>query len=85
MAHRSRLFTGSLIVLTLTGAALIVSGCATVAGDAPAGSVSGAGLGRHSRTVTTASPEAQKWFDDGLRWMFAFNHDEAVRSFKRAT
>jgi len=42
------------------------------------------GMGSHQRRVTTTSSEAQKYFDQGLTWAFAFNHDEAIRSFKRA-
>lgn len=42
------------------------------------------GLGSHTRPVTTSSPEAQAYFDEGLNWLFAFNHDEAVRSFTKA-
>jgi tetratricopeptide (TPR) repeat protein len=34
--------------------------------------------------VGTASPEAQRYFDQGLRLSFGFNHDEATRSFARA-
>src|SRR5262252_1128106 len=41
-------------------------------------------LGNHHRTVTTDSPEAQAYFDQGLRLAYAFNHDEAARSFARA-
>lgn len=41
-------------------------------------------LGDHHRTVTTASPEAQKYFDQGLRLIYGFNHDEATRSFAMA-
>jgi tetratricopeptide (TPR) repeat protein len=41
-------------------------------------------LGSHGRPVTTASAEAQKWFDRGLTWAYAFNHEEAVRCFERA-
>jgi tetratricopeptide (TPR) repeat protein len=41
-------------------------------------------LGSHHRTVTTRSPEAQSYFDQGLNLLFGFNHDEAIRSFKRA-
>ncbi|HEX6850995.1 MAG TPA: hypothetical protein VF139_06275 [Candidatus Polarisedimenticolaceae bacterium] len=43
------------------------------------------GLGSHVRPVTTASPESQRYFDQGLNFLFAFNHDEAIRSFTRAT
>jgi tetratricopeptide (TPR) repeat protein len=41
-------------------------------------------LGSHSRPVTTTSAEAQRWFDRGLVWSYAFNHEEAVRCFERA-
>jgi tetratricopeptide (TPR) repeat protein len=42
------------------------------------------GLGGFNRKVTTDSPEAQRYFDQGLAFMYAFNHDEAIRSFRRA-
>ncbi len=41
-------------------------------------------LGSHSRSVSTASGEAQAWFDRGLVWCYGFNHEEAVRCFRRA-
>ncbi len=42
------------------------------------------GLGDLHHPVTTSSPEAQKFFDQGLRLIYAFNHDEATRSFQHA-
>jgi len=42
------------------------------------------GLGPHTRPVTTLHPDAQSWFDQGLNFLFAFNHDEAIRSFEKA-
>lgn len=42
------------------------------------------GLGKHTRPVTTSKPEVQRYFDQGLNFLFAFNHDEAIRSFARA-
>src|SRR5262245_53640156 len=42
------------------------------------------GLGNHHHPVSTKNPMAQRFFDQGLTYIFAFNHDEAVRSFKRA-
>ncbi|HYG47281.1 MAG TPA: hypothetical protein VD846_04990 [Allosphingosinicella sp.] len=42
------------------------------------------GLGAFHREITTASPEAQRYFDQGMRFVWAFNHDEATRSFARA-
>jgi tetratricopeptide (TPR) repeat protein len=41
-------------------------------------------MGPHKRKVTTGSEEAQKYFDQGFNWSFAFNHDEAIRSFRHA-
>jgi tetratricopeptide (TPR) repeat protein len=41
-------------------------------------------LGTYSYRVTTASPEAQRWFDQGLRLVYAFNHHEAQRAFREA-
>ncbi len=42
------------------------------------------GMGNHRRAVTTADPLAQQFFDQGLTWAYAFNHDEAIRSFTEA-
>ena len=41
-------------------------------------------LGGFSRPVTTASAEAQTWFDRGLAWCYGFNHEEAGRCFRLA-
>jgi tetratricopeptide (TPR) repeat protein len=41
-------------------------------------------LGDHHRAVTINVPEAQRWFDQGLRLTYAFNHEEAGRSFEAA-
>src|SRR5215213_4433459 len=43
------------------------------------------GLGDINHPVTTNNPEAQKFFNHGLAYMYAFNHEEAVRSFKQAS
>jgi tetratricopeptide (TPR) repeat protein len=42
------------------------------------------GLGDHHRPITTSSPEAQRYFDQGLALIYGFNHDAAVRSFDYA-
>src|SRR5262245_37735996 len=42
------------------------------------------GISNLHHPVTTGNPEAQKFFDQGLRLIYAFNHDEAARSFQRA-
>lgn len=42
------------------------------------------GLTQHHHPVTTASPQAQKYFDQGLTLAYGFNHEEAASSFRRA-
>jgi tetratricopeptide (TPR) repeat protein len=42
------------------------------------------GLGDLHHPVSTHNPEAQQFFDQGLRFIYAFNHDEAARSFQHA-
>ncbi len=43
------------------------------------------GYGDLHHRVSTSNSEAQQFFDQGLRQIYAFNHDEAARSFERAT
>ncbi len=42
------------------------------------------GLGTIHHPVSTSNPQAQEFFDQGLNLIYAFNHDEAVRSFEYA-
>jgi len=42
------------------------------------------GLGDMHHPVSTKNAEAQQFFDQGLRLIYAFNHDEAARSFQHA-
>jgi hypothetical protein len=41
------------------------------------------GLGVHHHPTSTANAEAQAFFDQGLILVYAFNHEEAVRSSVR--
>jgi pimeloyl-ACP methyl ester carboxylesterase/tetratricopeptide (TPR) repeat protein len=41
-------------------------------------------LGDHRYGISTASPVAQQYFDQGLRLVYAFNHADAIRSFRVA-
>jgi len=41
-------------------------------------------LGEHSRKITTSSDLAQLWFDRGLVWTYAYNHEEAIKCFEKA-
>ena len=78
---------------------LVVAGCAMQGQDTPvqsqthtdhSGHTAGArpvlydSLGSYSYKITTTSPDAQRWFDQGLRLMYGFNHQEAQRAFKEA-
>ena len=44
-----------------------------------------AGMGSYHHPITTKNPEAQKYFDQGLAFLYGFNHDEAARYFRRAS
>ncbi len=65
---------------------LMLAGCCSHLDAGRAKRTSGAqlfrGMGTHHRAITTTSKKAQEYFDQGLIWMYAFNHDEAIRSFK---
>ena len=39
-------------------------------------------LGGYSRTASS-EPKAQKWFDRGIVWLFAYNHEEAIVCFQK--
>lgn len=41
-------------------------------------------LGSLHHPITTTSEQAQRYFDQGLRLIYAFNHEEAIRSFEAA-
>ena len=78
---------------SLVFCSLLVLGCASESGDGAGAPIASSaavapvvldGLGGHHRKVSTTSPEAQRWFDQGLALAFAFNHDEAERSFNEA-
>ena len=43
-----------------------------------------AGLGDINHPVSTSNAEAQKFFNQGLAYLYGFNHEEAVRSFQQA-
>src|SRR5436309_8209119 len=71
----------ALLTLLLCGA-LSAQDHANHAQSRPVTMVSG--LGDLHHPVSTSNPEAQKFFDQGLRYIYAFNHDEAARSFQHA-
>ena len=54
------------------------------AGTAGKPAVLMSGYGNWHHPVSTSNAQAQAFFDQGLRQIYAFNHDEAARSFQRA-
>ena len=42
-------------------------------------------LGDRHHPITTRSPRAQRYFDQGLTWLYGFNHAQAVLSFEQGT
>jgi len=68
--------------------AALLLGCATPSGGpAPAPEPRAPlfnDLGTHHHEIATKSPEAQRYFDQGLILNYGFIHAEAVRSFKEA-
>lgn len=41
-------------------------------------------LGNYSHRISTSQPQAQQFFDQGLRLLYGFNRYEALRSFRQA-
>lgn len=83
MGLSSRHFTRGLPAFA-AGLALVLGGCvAATPLSQPAKHYPG--VSTCARAITTDSPEAQAWFDQGLTLLYGFNHDEATRSFHAAT
>jgi tetratricopeptide (TPR) repeat protein len=70
-------------LLELPPFALLVSCTAALAAPQTPGPLFD-GLGNHHQVVSTRSPKAQRYFDQGLMLCYAFNHTEAIRSFRSA-
>lgn len=81
---------GSFAILIASLAGALISGCQQHAQPTAASEAAPPqprlfeGLGDHRRATSQQRLEAQPWFDQGLTWAFAFNHDEAIRSFTKA-
>ena len=42
------------------------------------------GMGSYTRPITTTSPDAQRYFNQGLSFLHGFSHGAAIRSFQEA-
>ena len=70
----------SLLMLGTAGGALLLT-----RGEAPRDPVPlYDNLGSYHREITTGVPLAQRYFDQGIRLAYAFNHAEAIRAFTEA-
>ena len=73
------------IALALAAA---IAACAPGKSEIPLAERAGAplfeGMGEFHRPITTADPDAQKYFDQGMVLAFGFNHAESIRSFRAA-
>jgi hypothetical protein len=56
----------------------------TLPGDMNAPPPLVAGLGNAHLPITTSTPLVQEYFDQGVRYLHAFNHAEAIRAFRHA-
>jgi len=74
--------TGSVLLVMLWCTLAIAQHSAPPPAPKPA--IMMTGLGNLHHPVSTKNVQAQQFFDQGLRLIYAFNHDEAVRSFRRA-
>lgn len=74
-------FVGAICVGALVAGAISAASAAEKKKRAPALMP---GLGEVHHPVSTKNRQAQQFFDQGLKLVFGFNHDEARRSFQRA-
>ena len=70
------------MTLVLLLLALVQQHSAHAGDDRPAALMTGLGTLHHP--IATKSREAQQFFNQGLTLVYGFNHDEAIRSFRRA-
>jgi tetratricopeptide (TPR) repeat protein len=81
--HR-RILTLFALVLALSAPALAQEHPEHAAPAKAKSAVLMTGYGNWRHPVSTKNAQAQAFFDQGLRLIYAFNHDEARRSFQRA-
>jgi len=67
----------------LPAVVLLILSCLTPSPQALAGAPT-AGAPNLQHPVSSSSPEARNLFDQGLFFIYAFNHDEAIRCFQEA-
>ena len=78
-----RVITASLLFAIAIPASAQMAGMAAQEKPAPPARLFD-GMGTLHHPIATTNSEAQKFFDQGLTLVYAFNHAEAARSFQRA-
>ncbi len=69
----------------MIAATVLLAAQAAMSGAAPAATVPLFNdLGSYHRAISTKDASAQKYFDQGLRLLYGFNHDESERAFREA-
>jgi len=81
-SYKMKTLVAVLLAMTLAGSLAAQDHSAHAAAAKPATMMTGMGDLHHP--VSTKNADAQAFFDQGLRLIYAFNHDEAARSFQRA-
>lgn len=78
-------------ILLIVVSAVVLASCRPSSSPPAGGKTAGShavhlmsGYEKHHHAITTTSKEAQQFFDQGVALVFAFNHEEAVKSFARA-
>lgn len=75
----ARVFMG---IIIFTAGAFTARAADEAKGEAPPPLF--AGIGTHTRPITGASLEAQRYFDQGVAFITSFNHDEGLRAMEHA-
>src|SRR5207248_8296349 len=87
VSNAARAPTAPLIIAQAARTEVSPAASAAAAAAAPGASADQpliSGLGTRSFKITTRSPTAQRYFDQGLRLAWNFNHAEAQRAFQTA-
>lgn len=84
MSHRFVKFVIPIAVVFLGAGCTSTRKGTGLAHRSPSGVPLFKGMGDHKRKISTDSDLAQEYFDQGLIFTYAFNHDEAIRSFAEA-
>lgn len=82
MRFSSLLLSSATMLLALPTFAQSMNMSDALAVDRPVTLVSGIGTAQH--TIETKNPDCQRYFDQGLAYLWAFNHEEARLSFAKA-